>query len=193
MELILEHLEKQKRIYSDPGDITEGVDDTLHDKAADDDVQAVDNANDLTIDDLPPAHSTRRRRRQPPSHEEHPLQPPRKQSAHLTPPLPPSQRPNDDLNAASRQHLRTAINNAWMKLNTYYDRTDDTPVYMAALVLHPGHKWKYVEEKWMTSIRNVGLSPPRLEYANSMKRTGRIKRMLRGILHKFLILLRNAN
>jgi hypothetical protein len=35
-----------------------------------------------------------------------------------------------------------------MKLNIYYDRTDDIPVYMAALVLHPGHKWKYVKEKW---------------------------------------------
>jgi hypothetical protein len=38
MELILEYLKEQKRIYGDPGDVTNGVDNTLHDEAADDDV-----------------------------------------------------------------------------------------------------------------------------------------------------------
>jgi hypothetical protein len=46
----------------------------------------------------------------------------------------------DDINEASRKHLRTVINNAWEKLDFYYQRTDETSVYLAALVLHPGQK-----------------------------------------------------
>jgi hypothetical protein len=44
------------------------------------------------------------------------------------------------MNDASRRHLRTAINNAWDKLDKYYILTDKTPAYVAALVLHPGQK-----------------------------------------------------
>ncbi len=77
MELILEHLKEQKRIYNNPNNITNSVDNTFHNKTADDDVQAVNNTNNPTINDLPPAYSTRCRRRQPPSHEKPPFQPPR--------------------------------------------------------------------------------------------------------------------
>jgi len=45
----------------------------------------------------------------------------------------------------------------------------------------------------MTSIRNVKLSLLKLKYANFIKRTGRIKKILKKILHKLLILFRNAN
>jgi hypothetical protein len=55
---------------------------------------------------------------------------------------------NDELNDSSRRHIRTAINNAWAKLDEYYTLTSDSPVYVAALVLHPGHKWKYINERW---------------------------------------------
>ena len=66
----------------------------------------------------------------------------------LSQPQPPRQGREDELNDASRRHIRTAINNAWEKLDTYYALTDETPVYLAALVLHPGQKWRYFEQKW---------------------------------------------
>ena len=88
--------------------------------------------------DQPPALSTRRRRQNPPS--QFPLQ---------APPQPPPHAPPDELNDASRRHIRTAINNAWEKLDKYYALTDETPVYLAALVLHPGQKWRYFEKRWV--------------------------------------------
>lgn len=103
MELILDHMEDMKKVYRD-----------YHEP------------QDVDLETLPPAQSTRRRHRRQPA-----------------PPF-----PIDDINEASRKHLRTAINNAWEKLDYYYRRTDETPVYLAALVLHPGQKWKYVEDKW---------------------------------------------
>jgi hypothetical protein len=54
----------------------------------------------------------------------------------------------DEMTVESRKHFREAINNAWRKLNDYYTLLDDSPVYTAALVLHPGHNWQYIEEKW---------------------------------------------
>jgi hypothetical protein len=62
----------------------------------------------------PPAHLTRRQRQ---------------------PRQPPPSPVNDDLNDASRRHLRTAINNAWEKLDRYYASTEESPVYVASLVL----------------------------------------------------------
>lgn len=78
----------------------------------------------------PPAHLTRRQRQ---------------------PRQPPPSPVNDDLNDASRRHLRTAINNAWEKLDRYYASTEESPVYVASLVLHPGQKWRYFEAKWGVS------------------------------------------
>ncbi|KAL9564063.1 hypothetical protein ACKAV7_011837 [Fusarium commune] len=46
------------------------------------------------------------------------------------------------------QHFRYNINQAWMKLNKYYGLTDDSPIYVAAVVLHPRMKWSFVDKFW---------------------------------------------
>ena len=33
-------------------------------------------------------------------------------------------------------------------MDTYYRRTNETPVYIAALILHPSRKWNYIEDNW---------------------------------------------
>jgi hypothetical protein len=33
-------------------------------------------------------------------------------------------------------------------LDKYYQLTSETPVYIAAIVLNPRHKWKYIERNW---------------------------------------------
>jgi hAT family C-terminal dimerisation region len=161
MELILEHLEEQRTIYGKVGEVNDEADNANEADEVDDTLDAVETVEPIDADALPPTHSTRRRRRQPtpppppqprvPQQPEAPACPPRRPRA------PP--RPNDDVNEASRMHLRTAINNAWAKLKTYYERSDDTPVYVAALVLHPGHKWKYVEEKWIDETQRLWIEP----------------------------------
>ncbi|KAH6696405.1 transposase-like protein, partial [Leptodontidium sp. MPI-SDFR-AT-0119] len=34
----------------------------------------------------------------------------------------------------------------WKKMNKYYNLFDKTPVYAAALVLHPSRKWRHIEK-----------------------------------------------
>lgn len=40
------------------------------------------------------------------------------------------------------------FNSGWAKLDKYYCLTDESPAYVAAVVLHPSHKWHYIEESW---------------------------------------------
>jgi hypothetical protein len=54
------------------------------------------------------------------------------------------------LNAASsftllEHHFLANINAAWWKLNDYYTRTDDTPIYRLAVFLHLLLKWRWFE------------------------------------------------
>jgi len=40
------------------------------------------------------------------------------------------------------------LNSGWAKLDKYYHLTDESPAYVAALVLRPGYKWAYVNAQW---------------------------------------------
>jgi hypothetical protein len=42
-------------------------------------------------------------------------------------------------------HFSANINAAWQKLDQYYTRTDDTPIYRAAVFLHPLLKWRWFD------------------------------------------------
>jgi hypothetical protein len=46
-----------------------------------------------------------------------------------------------------KDHLIMApcFNLAWSKLRKYYEKTSDTPIYAAALVLHLAYKWEYIK------------------------------------------------
>ncbi|KAH8715349.1 hypothetical protein HC256_004178 [Beauveria bassiana] len=52
--------------------------------------------------------------------------------------------------AASRDDpmMSPMYNSGWAKLDKYYCLTDESPAYVAAIVLHPSHKWHYVQENW---------------------------------------------
>ncbi|KAM3517051.1 hypothetical protein MY4038_010335 [Beauveria bassiana] len=39
-------------------------------------------------------------------------------------------------------------NSGWAKLDKYYRLTDESLAYVAAIVLHPSHKWHYIHENW---------------------------------------------
>jgi hypothetical protein len=45
-------------------------------------------------------------------------------------------------------HLRIGCNLGWMKLDQYYTLTDDSPAYLAAVVLHPAYRWSAIESQW---------------------------------------------
>ena len=46
------------------------------------------------------------------------------------------------------EHFKVQINLAWQKLDEYYSRLDDAPVYVAALALHPRYKMRWIKKKW---------------------------------------------
>jgi len=48
--------------------------------------------------------------------------------------------PEDEIVAAARKTTKISLDNCWDKLNKYYGKYDETPVYAAADVLHPGLK-----------------------------------------------------
>jgi hypothetical protein len=47
-------------------------------------------------------------------------------------------------------HFSTKINAAWQKLNDHYTRTNTTPIYRAAVFLHPRLEWRWFERCWET-------------------------------------------
>ena len=56
----------------------------------------------------------------------------------------------------AKHHFSVNINLAWSKLNEYYSMLDNTPVYMAAVVLHPRFKWKWLEKAWNERLEWLG-------------------------------------
>jgi hypothetical protein len=47
--------------------------------------------------------------------------------------------------------LCVGINLAWQKLDEYYSKTDQSPVYLAAVALLPGLEWKWLGKAWRGS------------------------------------------
>jgi hypothetical protein len=40
------------------------------------------------------------------------------------------------------------INSGWQKLEKYYSKTDESPVYTAAIILNPMQKEAYINRFW---------------------------------------------
>jgi hypothetical protein len=40
------------------------------------------------------------------------------------------------------------FNSGWAKMDKYYRLSDSTPVYVAAVVLHPQRKWRHIQKHW---------------------------------------------
>ncbi|KAL1581732.1 hypothetical protein WHR41_09424 [Cladosporium halotolerans] len=55
-------------------------------------------------------------------------------------------------------HFSTNINLGWQKLDEYYTKLDQWPIFCAAVVLHPGQKWRWFEDwagrqEWINQAR----------------------------------------
>ncbi|OBS17570.1 hypothetical protein FPOA_11975 [Fusarium poae] len=46
------------------------------------------------------------------------------------------------------EHFRIGINLARDKLDEYYQRLDETPIYYTAMALHPAYRWDWFDETW---------------------------------------------
>ena len=45
-------------------------------------------------------------------------------------------------------HFKIGVNMAWKKLNEYYVKLDETPVFYASLALCPAYRWDWFESRW---------------------------------------------
>ena len=48
----------------------------------------------------------------------------------------------------AEQHFSLNVKIAWQKMDAYYTKLDNIPLYVAAVVLHPRMKWRWLEEQW---------------------------------------------
>ncbi|OAQ58400.1 restless-like transposase [Pochonia chlamydosporia 170] len=46
------------------------------------------------------------------------------------------------------EHFSVNINLGWKKLDEYYNKLDETPIYYTSLALHPAYRWGYFEMVW---------------------------------------------
>jgi hypothetical protein len=49
-------------------------------------------------------------------------------------------------------HFKSGIDCGWRKLEDYYVKTDRTPIYRAALALHPSYGYDYFERHWKSAM-----------------------------------------
>jgi hypothetical protein len=50
-----------------------------------------------------------------------------------------------DIREDYRRYLRLCITTAWQKLNKYYTKLGDSPLFATAIILHPGLGIRYLE------------------------------------------------
>lgn len=63
-------------------------------------------------------------------------------------PSPPSTFTEPIMNSLEYRMLCVGVNLGWKKPDEYYQETDRSPVYVAAVILHPFLKWKWLEKAW---------------------------------------------
>ena len=56
------------------------------------------------------------------------------------------------------EHFKVNINLAWKKLDQYYNKLNDTPIYYATVALHPAYHWGYFEVKWATKPEWISMA-----------------------------------
>ncbi|KAG7403651.1 hypothetical protein Forpe1208_v015605 [Fusarium oxysporum f. sp. rapae] len=54
------------------------------------------------------------------------------------------------LPADHRTYIRASINNGWKKLNEYYEKLGESPLFAAAVILHPRFGISWLEATWVS-------------------------------------------
>ena len=70
----------------------------------------------------------------------------------------------EDEQTTSEHYFSTNINLGWQKLNDYYARLDDTPVYVTAIILHPAMRFRYLEKKWTVAHKTAWITKARKQF-----------------------------
>jgi hypothetical protein len=71
-----------------------------------------------------------------------------------------------DEQTTDEHHFSTNVNLGWQKLEEYYNKLDDTTIYIAAVILHPRMKFRWLEKLW--DDRSEWLSAARIKFTRLM-------------------------
>lgn len=58
----------------------------------------------------------------------------------------------DHWSPAKDRYLRNSLQLGWEKLDKYYQLTDHSSAYVAAIALHPRFKWRWIRKKWADRV-----------------------------------------
>jgi hypothetical protein len=140
MEYVLEHLEEWKFLYDDPPT----------DPAADKGIPGQERSPraDKTLEDSPVRTPMPRRLRDRPQQLSRRFGPRFNEAA-----LPLHARVEytsafESLGTEERAHVKASINNAWAKLEEYYGRLGESPLFAAAVILNPNMHLRWLERNW---------------------------------------------
>jgi hypothetical protein len=61
-----------------------------------------------------------------------------------------------DIGKDHRRYLRLSIITAWQKLNEYYTKLGESPLFAASIILHPSLGISYLEVNWASEAACVG-------------------------------------
>jgi hypothetical protein len=53
---------------------------------------------------------------------------------------------------AENNFFKRVIKTSWNVMNKYYNLSNESPAYVAAVVMDPRRKWHYFEKNWATPI-----------------------------------------
>ncbi|KAJ0122841.1 hypothetical protein HZ326_31574, partial [Fusarium oxysporum f. sp. albedinis] len=70
----------------------------------------------------------------------------------------------DDMGKDHRRYLRLSIIAAWQKLNEYYTKLEESPLFAASIILHPSLGMSYLEVNWASEeqlvwVRDAKIGP----------------------------------
>lgn len=66
-----------------------------------------------------------------------------------------------DLSEESRRYFRLSVTNGWTKLNNYYTKLGESPLYAAAIILHPKYGLEWLEHHWSDDGQEIWIREAR--------------------------------
>ncbi|KAG6979285.1 Zinc finger BED domain-containing protein RICESLEEPER 3 [Fusarium oxysporum f. sp. conglutinans] len=85
------------------------------------------------------------------------------------------------LPADHRAYIRASINNGWKKLNEYYDKLGESPLFAAAIILHPRFGISRLEATWVSEEQLAWVRDAKVgikDYFTRCSKDERAKRMI---------------
>ncbi|KAL7755481.1 hypothetical protein ACKLNR_014579 [Fusarium oxysporum f. sp. zingiberi] len=82
----------------------------------------------------------------------------------------------DDMGKDHRHYLRLSIMTAWQKLNEYYTKLGDSPLFAASIILHPSLGMNYLEVNWASEEQLVWVRDAKIGLSDYLDRWYRCNR-----------------